>query len=92
MVFTNETCIKNPLYTELYKVGTIYSHESSGYVMISRILHTCDPNLVSDNGDLHTYISTLDLKNENLLKTFTILYLVFDQILDSLVEQYLPPE
>ena len=64
---------------QTYTVVSTYAHEISGYTILSRILHSCDPHLGGMNGDVQYDLATLAFKNGEQLEDFHIRILRLQQ-------------
>ena len=67
---TNDTCVKSSMAPQIYKVVSTHAHEISGWAIISRLLHSLDPNIGGMNGDIQYNIFTLVFNNGEQLEDF----------------------
>ena len=67
---TNDTCVKFSLTPQAYKFVSTHAHEISGWNILYRILHSCDPHLVGINGGGQSDLATLMFKIVEQLEVF----------------------
>ena len=70
VAMTNEACVKSSMKPHAYKVVINHSHEISGRIILSRLLHSRAPHLGMMNGDVQSDLSTLAFKNGEQLEYF----------------------
>ena len=63
VAFTNNNCINYSMVPEEYKVVNNHAHKISVWKILSRLIHSCSPNLGVVNGDVQPYLATLSFKN-----------------------------
>ena len=76
---TNDTYVKYSMAPKAYKVVNTYAHEISGWKIISRIIHSSAPHIGGVNGDVQSYLATLEFKNGEQLEIFHIRILRLQQ-------------
>ena len=59
----NDTCVKSSMTLQAYKVISTYAHEILRWTILSRIIHSHEPNLGGMNGDFQSNLATLAFKN-----------------------------
>ena len=67
---TNDTCIKDSMAPQAYKIVSTHAHETSGWIILSRLLNSRAPHLGGMNGDVQYDLATLDFKNGEQLEDF----------------------
>ena len=67
---TNENCVKSSIATQACKVVRTYTHEISGWKIISRLLHSGATHLGGMNGDIQYDLATLAFNNGEQLEYF----------------------
>ena len=87
---TNETCVKSSIAPQAYNVVSTHAHEISGWAILSRLVHLCDPNLVGINGYVKYDLDTLDFKNGEQLEDFHIIIIRNQQEI-TLSGEYISP-
>ena len=70
VAMTNDTYVKSSMAPQAYKVFSNHAHEISVWTIISRLLHSCAPNIGGMNGDVQYDLSTLAFKNGEKLEYF----------------------
>ena len=79
MEITNNTCVKDYMSSQAYKVLSTHTHEISVWTIISRLLHSRAPHIGGINGDVQSYLATLVLNNGEQLEDFHIIILILQQ-------------
>ena len=67
---TNDICVKSSMAPQAYKMFSTHDHEISGWIILSRLLHSPDPRFGGINGDVQYDLSTLAFKNGEQLEDF----------------------
>ena len=55
---------------QVYKVVSVHAHDISGCTILSRLIHSRDPNIEGMNGDVKSDIATLAFNNGEQLEDF----------------------
>ena len=63
LVMTNDTRVKSSMAPRAYKFVSTNSHEISGWIILSRLIHSCAPHLGGMNGDAQSDIAIPEFKN-----------------------------
>ena len=79
MTMTNDNCVKFSMSPQAYKFVITHSHEISGWIIISILIHSCDPHLVGIIGDFKSDLDTLAFNDEEQLEYFHIRILRLQQ-------------
>ena len=63
VAMTNYTCVKYSMAPQAYKIVSTHAHETSGWIILSRLLHSCAPHIGGMNGDVQSDLATLAFRN-----------------------------
>ena len=67
---TKDTCIKYSMAPQAYKIVRTHAHETSGWIILSRLLNSRAPHLGGMNGDIQSDLATLAFSNGEQLEYF----------------------
>ena len=70
MAMTNNNLVKSSMAPQAYKIVSTHAHETSGWIIFSRLLNSRAPHLGGMNGDIHSDLSTLAFRNGEQLEDF----------------------
>ena len=70
VAMTNGTCVKYSMAPQAYKNVSTHAHETSGWIILSRLLNSCAPHLGGMNGDVQSDLSTMAFNNREKLGYF----------------------
>ena len=67
---TNDTCVKLSMEPQAYNIFNTHAHETSGWKILSSLIHSRSPHIGGLNGDVQSDLATLVLKNGEQLEDF----------------------
>ena len=67
---TNYTCVKPPMAPQAYKIVSTHAHETLGWIILYRLLHSRAPHLGGMNGEIQSDLATLAFRNGEQLDDF----------------------
>ena len=67
---TNDICVKSSMAPQAYKIISTHAHETSGSIILSRLLHSRATRLGGMNGDFKSDLATLAFRNGEQLEDF----------------------
>ena len=70
VAMTNNNCVKSSMEPQDCKIFSTHAHEISGWIILSRLLHSRAPHLGVMNGDVQSDLATLAFRNGEQLEDF----------------------
>ena len=67
---TNYTCVKSSMAPQAYKFIRTHAHEISGWIILSRLIHSRAPHLGGLNVGVQSDLATLAFKNGEQIEDF----------------------
>ena len=67
---TNDTFVKSSMAPQAYKIVSTHAHETSGWIILFRLLNSRAPHLGGMNGKIQSDLATLAFRNGEQLEYF----------------------